>query len=519
MSLISRKNKRISVYILTSIIIFFSFVINWNYSKYGIFPIDTFLHYDSSHRILEGQYPVKDFWIVSGFLVDFIQALFFKIIKVNWQTYIFHSSLFNVAISLFTFFLLTTLGLNKVYAFFYAISLATLSYPVSGTPFVDMHSTYFCLLATYCIFLAIKKPDKNYIWILIVLFFVLAFLSKQVPAAYLLILYSPVILLHLIIRRNFQAIKIVITTLVFFIIIFYLTLELLKIDFKLFLLQYIYFPQSLGSQRLSDLNLSFENLFNHYKFIFIPLLLIIFTFLKKPYKDKISFYSKDFTNTLILVFFCLGLIAHQTLTKNQIYIYFLIPLCFGYLHIQIEKLNVDLKKIFKYLILFIIIFTTIKYHIRFNENRKFHELADIDLSKAIESQKLDKSLKGIQWISPHFPDDPNNEINILKEIKYEIDNSKNEIMVITHYSFLDSITSKKLNSPSRTHTTDGASIPMKGNKFFEDYKKYIERKITEKKIKQILFLKFEELSTEVISEYLEINCYIKSEDRLFIKFL
>ena len=76
---ISRKNKIILNYILVLILVFFSFAVNWNYAKYGIFPIDTFLHYDSGYRILKNEIPIRDFWIVSGFMVDFIQALFFKL--------------------------------------------------------------------------------------------------------------------------------------------------------------------------------------------------------------------------------------------------------------------------------------------------------------------------------------------------------------------------------------------------------------------------------------------------------
>ena len=515
---ISRKNKIILNYIFVLVLVFFSFAVNWNYAKYGIFPIDTFLHYDSSFRILKGEYPVKDYWIVSGFLVDFIQAFFFKIGEVNWQAYIFHSSLFNVVISLFTFFLLIELNLNKIYAFFYAISIAILAYPVSGTPFVDMHSTYFCLLATYLIFLAIKKPKKNYIWGLTVLFFALAFLSKQVPTVYLIILYSPIIFTHLIITRNFQAIKVIATTLLIVILSFYLILELLKIDFKLFLLQYIYFPQSIGSDRLVNFQFTIEDFFNHYKFILAPLLLLIFIGSKSFNKNKINFYSKDFINSLILFSLCLGLIVNQILTKNQIYIYFLIPLCFGFLQIQIEKSKMNFKKFLKYLLLFVVIFATTKYHLRFNEDRKFHELENVDFSKAIGAKELDKSLKGILWISPYFPNDPKDEIIFLKEIRSEIENTNSKIMVLTHYSFLDSITLNNLNSPSRTHTVDGASIPMKNNKYFRDYKKYIEDKIVEKNIKQIYFLKFEKLSTEIISQYLKQDCYTQSQDKIFIKF-
>ena len=56
----------------------FSFFINFYYSKLGSFPIDTFLHFDSAYRISIGELPIRDYWIVSGLTVDFIQSLFFK---------------------------------------------------------------------------------------------------------------------------------------------------------------------------------------------------------------------------------------------------------------------------------------------------------------------------------------------------------------------------------------------------------------------------------------------------------
>ena len=69
---------------LSIILLFFSFFINYIYSSYGVFPIDTFLHYDSSYRITQGEYPIKDFWIVSGIFVDFLGAFFFQIFSI-WR--------------------------------------------------------------------------------------------------------------------------------------------------------------------------------------------------------------------------------------------------------------------------------------------------------------------------------------------------------------------------------------------------------------------------------------------------
>ena len=36
----------------------------------------TFFHYDVSFRILKDKYPVRDFWIVSGFIIDLMQSVF-----------------------------------------------------------------------------------------------------------------------------------------------------------------------------------------------------------------------------------------------------------------------------------------------------------------------------------------------------------------------------------------------------------------------------------------------------------
>ena len=67
-------------YIYCLLLAIFSFWINFYVGNSGVFPVDTFVHYDSGYRILLGEYPVKDYWIVHGFLIDYIQALFFKVL-------------------------------------------------------------------------------------------------------------------------------------------------------------------------------------------------------------------------------------------------------------------------------------------------------------------------------------------------------------------------------------------------------------------------------------------------------
>ena len=60
----------------------FSSIVNQYYGNIGVFPIDSFSHFDSGYRILLGEYPFKDFWAVSGPLIDYIQALFFTFLDL-----------------------------------------------------------------------------------------------------------------------------------------------------------------------------------------------------------------------------------------------------------------------------------------------------------------------------------------------------------------------------------------------------------------------------------------------------
>ena len=64
MKIISKKR------ILILILFLFSLLINQYYGNKGIFPVDSFSHFDTGYRILLGAHPFKDYWIVSGPLID-----------------------------------------------------------------------------------------------------------------------------------------------------------------------------------------------------------------------------------------------------------------------------------------------------------------------------------------------------------------------------------------------------------------------------------------------------------------
>jgi len=124
----------------------------------------------------------------------------------------------------------------------------------------------------------------------------------------------------------------------------------------------------------------------------------------------------------------------------------------------------------------------------------------------------------LKWITPLFKNNISDEISMLKETKKRIEKIKYEIMFITEYKFLDSITQKKLNYPARAFTVDGSVIPKKDNKFYDFYKKFLLNKINENNIQEVYFLKLENLPRELITDYIDESCYILKEDQLFYIF-
>ena len=99
--------------------------------------------------MLNGEFPFRDYWAVSGPFLDFFQSFLYSMFGVTWQTYLLNGSILNGLITALSFKLFLELKLKKKYALFYSICIAILAYPVSATPFVDLHSTYLSLIAIF----------------------------------------------------------------------------------------------------------------------------------------------------------------------------------------------------------------------------------------------------------------------------------------------------------------------------------------------------------------------------------
>ena len=140
------------------------------------------------------------------------------------------------------------------------------------------------------------------------------------------------------------------------------------------------------------------------------------------FKKIINFkkYKKD-NNLyffLILLFYTISLIFHQIMTKNQTFIFFLIPLVAAFSHIELSRSKIKLKKQINILIILICIFATFKYHLRFNEGRKFHELKNTNFNLAVDALSISEKLSGLKWISPRYKENPKKEVLLINTIKF-----------------------------------------------------------------------------------------------------
>ena len=104
---LSHKNK---IFIL--FLFFFSIIVNQHYGNRGAFPIDSFHFFDSGYRVLNGDIPFIDYWLVKGPLLDYIQAILFYIFGINWQIYVLHASLINALVTICTFLVLKNFKLD-----------------------------------------------------------------------------------------------------------------------------------------------------------------------------------------------------------------------------------------------------------------------------------------------------------------------------------------------------------------------------------------------------------------------
>ena len=146
-------------------------------------------------------------------------------------------------------------------------------------------------------------------------------------------------------------------------------------------------------------------------------------------------------------------------------------------------------KFFIYFLLIISFFTTIKYHLRFNVDRKFMELENIDKSKFQKGEKISKNLKGLKWIHSRSSDDVEQEIELLLSSINYLKNNNQKKIILTDYQFILAEINYKIYSPNRWYTLDGTSYPLINNKYLDSYKKFYIAALSRNQIDIIFTIK------------------------------
>ena len=496
----------------------FSIYINYVSGYVGILPIDSFAFFDTGYLILQGYHPFKDFWITTGFLVDYFQAFFFKVWGVKWGSYVLHAAFLNCIFSLSIFIFFIKNNLNVYLSSLYAISGSILFYPTIGTPFAYHHSYLFSVISVLLLSLIIKK-SSNLLWFFLPVSMLVSFLCMQTPAAYINLLILLFIVSIFFRQKNISNIIYFIcgsfTSLLLFLIYFKLT----HVPLQSFIEQYILFPLTIGSDRITNNSNAFvklsskftlKSIFIDFKLIHIIFIVLLYSIFIK-FKLKINLKADKTFEILILISIAIFIfIFNQLVTANQIFIFSLIPLLAGFTNIGINKY---LKKniYFSAFLVAVVLISTIKYHERFNVDRKFIDLENIILSKAINGNKINKKFNNLKWITKHQHNDVAEEIKNINKTIQVLREDKRTKMVISHYQIFSAILEENLNNPNRWYTNDGNSYPLKNHKYFSFYKKFINNKIKNKEIDVIYLVDAAgngDLKISNFKKYLHDICFI-----------
>jgi len=468
--------------------------------------MDNLVLYNGGYRILKGYVPFNDYWLITGPLLDYLNSIFFYLLGVSWKSFLIHSSLFNVLISVSTYLLLVNLNLKKEWSLFYSILFAVLMYPSVGTPFVDHHSTIFILLAFYSLIVGINNGNYFYITIIPTLS-VLSFLSKQTPSAYGILGLFFLIIFYIILEKK-SAKKVIISLIkgsIFSLIILFIFFYLTKINLNNFIDQYILYAQTIGNIRIHIAGFEILNLLIEFKFIFIFLIALFCIIFYIP-KKKLN-KNKHYFNITVIITFSLLMILHQKLTFNQNYIFFLIPLLAAFLHIYFVFIFPK-KKILLTFFTIVCLLSVTKYHLRFNEHRKFNELENVNIDKAIDAKILHKSLSGLKWITANYPNNPKKEINDLKNAMKIINQDLTKKIILTNYQFIAPALSIYDYSPNQWHHPT-VSFPIKNQKYFNKYKDFFIKNINKNNILTIYTVGLGEKN--LVELILDESCFEKKQ--------
>ncbi|MDB3888443.1 hypothetical protein N9341_02775 [Candidatus Pelagibacter sp.] len=509
------KNNNLKKIIFIILISLISFYVNFYFGHQGLMPLDDLQNFNSGHRILKGDFPFRDYYSITGPILDIWQSYFYKIFGSNWQSLIIHASTLNCIYSLSIFFFLNRLNIKQIDSFFFSISAGLLMYPPAGSPTVEHSSLILSTIAFFYFIIGLKEKNNLFL-ILSIIIFTISFFTKQVPTAYFVILSIIIYFSQIFNKINiFNFILLIISSLfsVLFIIIYFKFNDVLLSEIYN---QYFLIASSLGENRFSNLN--FDIFYNKISKIFFVLFLIIPTLYLSLVKRKISSFLVIFGISLILI-------IYEIHSNNQPITFGLLPVTialFYYFHID-ENLNSSFIRYFfwlittycfyrilrfeiNYLIIFVLIIffefrknISLRYLIiiylfisscfyfeKYVKIRSWDDLNKDDLKSSFDAGIIDKKLKNLKWKTVYFKNPDLEKKLIFETLDYlkSLDEDVNYLL-ITEYQIYNLILDQKDYSPVKYWHLN-ASYPSKNHPQRNNFEIFFKKKITENKINQII---------------------------------
>ena len=77
-----KKEKLIKEASVILVLLIYAYLVNWYSGNIGIIPIDSFGFLDTGYSIIKGHLPIRDFWIFTGLLVDYMGAAFIYFLEI-----------------------------------------------------------------------------------------------------------------------------------------------------------------------------------------------------------------------------------------------------------------------------------------------------------------------------------------------------------------------------------------------------------------------------------------------------
>ena len=222
---------------------------------------------------------------------------------------------------------------------------------------------------------------------------------------------------------------------------------------------------------------------------------------------------KNVKNNEVLIIISLvasayALIAHQLMTINGMFIFFIIPILSGFSHVYYLK-YFKKTKFFLYFLIILSISSTLHYGSKYIVSRDFMDLRNVNLEKAIDAKTFSQKLSGLKWITPFYPNEPEKEIFLLKEAINYIDSDTRKKTIVTDYQFISVILSQYDYSPNKYWFSYHAH-PDKSSKYFENYKKFFINKLKKNEIKIIYVVKPLWGGNEVLETIVDSDCFVKN---------